>query len=77
MADQRYAIEPLLRVCNGERVVLAERAGVTLRTVVRWVAAGGVPERFADIAATRNGLHPGDLWSEWWDVPIEAQEVSA
>ena len=69
---RRYEIEPLLRVCNGERVVLAERAGVSLRTIVRWVKAGGVPERFAARAATRNGLHPGDLWSEWWDYPAQS-----
>ena len=69
-ATRRYDIEPLLRVCNGSQDLLAEALGMNRRTVVRWVAEGGVPEPSADSAAVRIGRHPGDLWSEWWDYPV-------
>ncbi|MEZ5278989.1 MAG: helix-turn-helix domain-containing protein [Acidimicrobiales bacterium] len=46
--------------------VLAERLGVSARTVWRWRATGLNPIQ-ADHAAIKLGLHPGSVWASWWN----------
>jgi len=46
------------------RVALAVR--VSIRTVTRWRAAGGLSERQADRAACALGLHPAEIWPSWF-----------
>ena len=46
--------------------VLAERLGVSARTVWRWRASGLNPTQ-ADRAAIALGLHPGSVWASWWN----------
>jgi hypothetical protein len=56
--------------------VVALAAGVTKRTVVRW-RAGGLDERSADHAAIALGVHPCELWPEWWDGASDAEGAVA
>lgn len=50
----------------GWAVILARLAGVTSRTVQRWVQDGGVPELHADRIAIAAGLHPAFIWPDWY-----------
>lgn len=45
---------------------LARRAGRHPRQMQRY-AADGVPERVADALAVACGLHPGEVWPEWFE----------
>lgn len=55
---------PALRGCTGDAI--AERIGVTRRTVVRWKAGTAwVTHRHADLAAVRLGCHPSTIWESW------------
>lgn len=45
--------------------VLAHHVGVSVRTVWRRLHQG-LDEKRADRWATRLGLHPGEVWPEWW-----------
>lgn len=45
---------------------LAQRLGVSARTVWRWRASGLNPTQ-ADRAAIAAGLHPANIWPNWWD----------
>ena len=44
---------------------LAEVLDVNYMTVLRWRKAG-IPRLSADHAATRLGLHPAELWDDYW-----------
>lgn len=47
---------------------IAELAGVSRRTVVRWRHIG-IPLELADRAACALGLHPANVWGDqWWRV---------
>ena len=46
---------------------LARDSGFPLRTIQRWNRYG-IPLGSADKLANRLGLHPGNIWLEWWDV---------
>ncbi len=46
---------------------LAERLGVSTRTVWRW-RASGLNQTQADHAAVAVGLHPGTVWPTWWNT---------
>lgn len=49
---------------------LARAAGVSRRRVHYWRLEGGIPAAAADeIAVNAFGLHPGDIWAEWWELP--------
>lgn len=62
----RYDVRPLLDRFDNDAGRLAAQAGVTHRTVNRWIEAGGVPEEEADRVAIRCGTHPGCLWPDEW-----------
>lgn len=47
---------------------LAEWAGVSRRTAIRWMAVGAVPIYDADKMATAIGVHPATIWPEFHDV---------
>lgn len=69
----RFPLEPVLRrfdlETHGERMeVLAEAAGVSLRTVYRWEEKG-LDYGHADLVACRAlGVHPHDVWCDWDDA---------
>jgi hypothetical protein len=44
---------------------LAQRLGVSTRTVWRW-RADGLTAIHADRVACACGLHPGIVWADWW-----------
>jgi len=53
--------------------VFSQMCGVSSRAICRWretasdsYPGGEVPWRSADLAATRLGLHPLDIWGEAW-----------
>lgn len=53
--------EPL----NGPVALLADRIGVTRRTVNRWARSGLDPWR-ADEVAVAAGWHPWEVWGDAW-----------
>lgn len=44
---------------------MAETAGVSDRTIKRWMAGGKIEAVLADRVATRLGLHPLALWPDF------------
>jgi hypothetical protein len=50
----------------GARTIAAQ-CGVTLGTARRWQRCG-VPLDEADEAAVALGVHPCEVWPEWWEV---------
>ncbi len=56
---------------------LARRIAVREDTVWKWVSRGRIPELAADRLAVALGLHPFDIWTEWFDVPLERLEYEA
>lgn len=66
MTAPRYEFEPLARAAGGGSARdLAERLGVTSRTIFRW-KADGIPDVQADRAAIAIGQHPALLWPTDW-----------
>jgi len=64
-----FPLDPLVAAvghggAENRRVALAVR--VSIRTVCRWRAAGGLSERQADRAACALGLHPAEIWPSWF-----------
>ena len=48
---------------------LAGLLGVKPATVRMWRQRGGIPLYSADRAAVALGVHPCELWPDWWDLP--------
>lgn len=69
LKGRRFPLAALYRVIGAVSLLeLAERTGVTDRSISRWHTTGAIPERAADLVATRLGLHPALVWGEsWWD----------
>ena len=44
---------------------MAETLDVSRRNLIRWKFKG-LPEIAADRAAVSLGMHPSELWPEWW-----------
>ena len=66
-ASIRYPFEPLAAQARDATVeTLADRIGVSRRTVHRW-AVHGIPAEQADRAAIALGSHPACLWPEHWN----------
>jgi lambda repressor-like predicted transcriptional regulator len=58
------------------RAPLAERVGVSRRTVDRWFAARSLPWDMADVAAVAFGFHPLEIWgSDWVDLSFRAGTI--
>lgn len=50
---------------------LARRIHQTRRTLLKWIADGGIPLNTADEVAVVLGAHPNDIWGDaWHDVTI-------
>jgi hypothetical protein len=45
----------------------ADLLGVNVRHLARWKGRGITIDQ-ADALACRAGLHPGEVWPEWWDA---------
>lgn len=66
--QRRFPFSALVVATGGLSVTeLAQRAGVSRRGMTRYVTAG-VPERTADAIAVALGLHPGEVWAEWFEA---------
>ena len=74
---RRLPVEPLLVAAGGhdDRTV-AELLGVHRRAVSR-AREHGLTDRMADRWACRLGVHPGTVWSEWWDIITDDEESSS
>lgn len=62
----RYPLQPLATAlgANTDRQ-LAERCGVTTRTIERW-RAQGIPAQHADrLACVTVGVHPATIWPQY------------
>jgi lambda repressor-like predicted transcriptional regulator len=67
--NRTYPAEPLARYCTDRRLSLRNLAaigGVSTMTTRRWVTRG-LKEHEADRVAISLGLHPSELWPQWWD----------
>jgi hypothetical protein len=63
----RYPFEPLASEARTSTIgILAQRIGVSRRTLHRW-AKNGVPVEQADRAAIALGSHPAYLWPDDWN----------
>ena len=66
----RWPVGPLMKLAGG-RVALCERSGNDLRTIDRWTSDD---KHFDDIQADQLavaiGLHPRDIWRDWFDIDI-------
>ena len=49
---------------------LAAMAGVSARTVARWVRDGLSADQADVLAIDLLALHPGVVWPDWWDSPL-------
>lgn len=66
MGSERFPFAPLERWLGAHTVKkTAKLLDVDPRQIYRW-RSGGVREDVADRLAIGLGLHPGDLWPEWW-----------
>lgn len=79
MSRKPYGLpaEPLLALIRtrsaeagmGRKEFILDRFGPNIeRYFWRWNQGMGVTIPLADKIACTLGVHPGDLWSEWWDV---------
>lgn len=72
----RLSVEPvraMVAQAGGVRLMLDELGNgddytYTTRSVRRWFAAGSISIKTADTFATSAGLHPCELWPEWWSL---------
>lgn len=56
---------------------LAEAIGFESSTVRKWANRGHVPFAWADTIAIRLGVHPVDIWPEWYEIPVLDDELVA
>lgn len=61
----RVSLQPVIAFTHSDQSSLARRLGYGRRSIVRW-AADGIPMDRADEVATRLGVHPCELWSDWF-----------
>lgn len=53
----------------GRKQFVLDRFGENVeRYFWRWNGGLGITHDLADVIACSLGVHPGDLWPEWWDV---------
>ena len=65
-SDPQFPFADLEAHLNPESAAsLAQRLGVSARTVWRWRASGLTAVQ-ADRVACACGLHPGVVWTAWW-----------
>ncbi len=60
-----FPLEPLLEAVNMTPGSYAKRYGIGGREL-RTYKEKGLTLLLADRYASREGLHPGDVWEEWW-----------
>lgn len=62
----RWPVAPLLATCRVTTIGdVAALVGVSTRTVHRW-QRNGLTDTQADRAAVALGLHPANVWPDWW-----------
>lgn len=61
----RYQFAPLFAVPPKNRDARAAKLHVSRATLARY-ETHGLDDRQADRCAVRAGLHPGNVWPEWW-----------
>lgn len=68
----RLPVEPLIRAAGAENLNdLGAVLGIppSARRLRQWKAQGGIPYYTADSLAARLGMHPAQVWPEWWNLP--------
>ncbi len=70
--ERRFSLPALLVAAGAESISeLARQCSVHVRQMQRY-RADGIPECVADRMAVRAGLHPGEVWPEWFASPVKA-----
>lgn len=59
------ALEAILGGAGASARALAQRLSISHRSVSRW-RRSGLTEAQADELAVRCGMHPCQVWPEWW-----------
>ena len=50
---------------------VAHRFGIGYETLQRWNADGSMLSEWqADEVAVRGGVHPSEIWPNWFDIPL-------
>lgn len=72
-AEERFDFGRIERLVEAESMLeLTRRLGINPRQVYRW-RSYGVQWSRADQMACALGLHPGDIWPEWWEASDDAR----
>lgn len=73
--EVRLPIEPIVRR-YGSFSAMARTLGLECTQVVRW-RDRGIPVEWADRAAVFLGLHPVEVWADWYSLPQEPLDQAA
>lgn len=88
MSRRLYAVEPLARIAavrwrepdNSRGATdlarIAQALGIDRNIVRYWINRGGLTERAADHAAVALGMHPAEIWPEWWESVVSRRTVT-
>lgn len=74
MSDLKWPIEPLLGEIKRRNVACASkvlRVNGTTWDLVN--ARGWVSDKQADKYAARLGLHPAEVWQDWFSIPLQEE----
>jgi hypothetical protein len=68
--DRRWPLAPLLAVMTAEqRTNVPVTLGIS-GGMMSMAEGEGLPDPTADRVAIRLGLHPGEIWSDWFDAGL-------
>jgi lambda repressor-like predicted transcriptional regulator len=67
---RKFPAEALRSALGGGSVTDLARACQVDRTQMQRYLRDGIPETAADRIAVRVGLHPGEVWSEWFMAEV-------
>lgn len=72
MTEHRYSFTALLKAMNMTIQAASVQLGISGRTRNLIAQRGGLTEKQADRYAVRAGLHPYEVWQDWFDHAFRA-----
>lgn len=76
---RRQPVGPLLELSDARgwsHAYLADRVGISTRTILRWIKAGHVPAYQCDVVATRLKMHVSAIWPTFHNELDELEAAS-